>query len=152
MYAIRVDSERHVLLITVGARLTTAEALRAASQAFSLADAVGIRAVCCNISALERGPGGSLVVAATIAARFAPPMRIALVGGPWQARSARRLIRFSGIQRGMRFFTETMDAEVWLVPAMTHSRPRLSLTERHHLQEALPAPARANSKRTNSAA
>lgn len=150
MYAIRVDSERHVLLISVGQRLNTEETLRAISQAFTLADAVGIRAICCDVSALERGPGGALAVAAALACRYEPPMRIAVIGGPWQARSARRLIRFSGIRGGMRFFVETMSAERWLAPAMIRRRLRLSLTEERHLREAMPAST--NGERTNSAA
>jgi hypothetical protein len=146
MYTLRVDSERQALLISMSGRLTTSETLRAVSQAFTLAEAVGIQAVCCDVTAVEKGPGGSLVIAATIAIRYAAPIRIAFVGSPAQSLAIRRIIRFSGIRGGLRFFGTTIGAEAWLAPVMSLGKQRLSLTEQLHLRggivpgQALPEP------------
>jgi hypothetical protein len=141
MYTLRVDSERQALLIAMSGRLTTSETLRAVSQAFTLAEAVNINAVSCDLTAVEKGPGGTLVVAATMALRFAAPMRIAFIGTPAHSQAVRRLIRFSGVRGGLRFFGTTMGAEAWLTPVMSPSQQRLSLTEQMHLREtAAPGP------------
>lgn len=137
MYTLRVDSERQALLITMSGRLTSSETLRAVSQAATLAEAVRIQAVCCDVTAVEKGPGGSLVVAAMIAIRYAAPMRIAFVGSPAHSQAIRRLIRFSGVRGGVRFFGTTMGAEAWLTPVMSPRQQRLSLTEQMHLRDTL---------------
>lgn len=137
MYAIRVDSERQALLINLSGRVTTSEAQRAVTQAFALAEAVNLQAVCCDVTALERGPGGSLAVSALIALRYKDPMRIALVGRAYHAGALRRLIRFSGIRGGMKVFHTTMAAEGWLHPAMAPAEQRISLTEKLHLQQSM---------------
>jgi len=45
MYSIRVEPETNQLLVTLTGRVSTAEALRAASQAFTLAEAGRIAAI-----------------------------------------------------------------------------------------------------------
>lgn len=137
MYAIRVDSERQALLINLSGRVTTSEAQRAVMQAFALAEAVNLQAVCCDGTALERGPGGSLAVSALIALSYHEPMRIAFIGGAYHAGALRRLIRFSGIRGGMKVFRTTMDAEGWLYPVMAPVEQRISLTEKLHLQQSM---------------
>ncbi|MEO9255575.1 MAG: hypothetical protein ABI305_08555 [Tepidiformaceae bacterium] len=134
-----MDSERQALLVAMSGRLTSSETLRAVSQAATLAEAVGIQAVCCDVTDVENGPGGSLVVAAMIAIRYAAPMRIAFVGSPVHSQAIRRLIRFSGVRGALRFFGTTMGAEAWLTPVMSPSQQRLSLTEKMHLRDTLQA-------------
>jgi len=55
MYSIRVEPETNQLLVTLTGRVSTAEALRAASQAFTLAEAGRIAAIACDTTALRRG-------------------------------------------------------------------------------------------------
>jgi hypothetical protein len=144
MYAIRVDSERQALLINVSGRITTSEAQRAVTQAFALAEAVKLQAVCCDVTELEQGPGGSLTVAALIALSYQEPMRIAFIGTAYHARALRRLILFSGIRGGIKVFGTTMAAEGWLLPVMAAAEQRLSLTENLHLRQSMqPASKRA---------
>ena len=133
MYTIRVDSERQALLVHVSGRLTTSEAQRAVTQAFSLAQAVNLQAVCCDVTDLEQGPGNWISIAGLIRLQFQPPMRIAFVGTAYHARGLQRLVRFSGVRRGIRIFATTMAAEAWLTPVMSPSQQRLSLTEQLHL-------------------
>ena len=137
MYAIRVDATRHVLSIEVSGRLATAEALRAVSQAFALAEASGIRAAICDARGLGRGPGGMLMVAATIAICYQAGMRIALVGAPEQQRVGERLISFSGIGDGFRFCESMGEAEAWVEPTAQRVGPMATSTELRHADEML---------------
>lgn len=136
MYAIRVDSERQALLVSVSGRLTTAEAQRAVLQTCALAEAVRLNAVCCDVTELERGPGNILPVAALIALRFRPEMRVSFVGQAYHARALRRLISFTGIRGALRVFGTTMAAESWLLPE-THAA---SATEHRRLRESRVVP------------
>ncbi len=134
MYTIRVDSERSALLVRASGRLTTSEAQRAVTQAFTLADAVNLHAVCCDMTEVERGPGNWMAIASLIRLHFQPPMRVAFVGTAYHARALQRLVRFSGVRRGIRVFGTTMAAEAWLTPVMSQGHQRLSLTEDLHLR------------------
>lgn len=135
MYAIRVDSERQALLVSVSGRLTTDEAQRAVVQAFALAEAVRINAVCCDVTELERGPGSSLPIAALIALRFRPEMRVSFVAGAYQARALRRLISFTGIRGALRVFGTTMAAERWLLPDAQPAAELPSASEHRRLRK-----------------
>jgi hypothetical protein len=120
-------------MVHVSERLTTSEAQRAVTEAFSLAEAVNLRAVCCDVTELEQGPGNWISIAAFIRLSFQPPMRIAFIGTAYHARALQRLVRFSGVRRGIRIFGTTMAAEAWLTPMMRPGNQRLSLTEQRHL-------------------
>ncbi|MGE5594497.1 MAG: hypothetical protein ACM3S1_00520, partial [Hyphomicrobiales bacterium] len=100
MYAIRVDDQRKLLRLELSGRVTTDEALRAVSQAYALAEAGAILGVLCDLTPLDRGPAGLLLVAAAVAAGYREGMRLAFVGGEHQARAAERVVRFSGLREG----------------------------------------------------
>jgi hypothetical protein len=114
MYTIRVDSAQQMLRIEMSGRVTTGEALRALSQAMALADASRISAASCDISEVERGPGGMLMLAAVFSSRYRSPMRVAFIGEPGQARTAQRFINFTGHSYSMGFFTPSENAGEWL--------------------------------------
>ena len=140
MYTIRVDSAQQLLRIVMSGRLTTGEALRALSQAMTLADASGIPAVSCDLSEVERGPGGLLMLAAVFSSRYQHPMRVAFVGNPGQARMVQRFMNFTGRAHAMGFFSAAENPEAWLretpaskkLPAL-----RLSATARRHARTLL---------------
>jgi hypothetical protein len=140
MYAIRVDSERQALLVSVSGRLTTEEAQRGVIQAFALAEAVRINSVCCDVTELERGPGSILPIAALIALRFRPEMRVSFVAGAYHARALRRLISFTGIRGALRVFGSTMAAEGWLLPGAEAAVESTSAREHRRLRESRVVP------------
>lgn len=123
MYAIRVDDERKLLRVELSGRVTTDEALRAVSQAYTLAEAGGIRAMLCDLGALRRGPGSLLVVAAALAGGYSDGLRVALVGARDRSRMLERLVRFSGIGAGIGAFSTIEDAGAWLRPVLREVRP-----------------------------
>jgi hypothetical protein len=133
MYTIRVDSAQHLLRIEMSGRVTTGEALRALSQAVALADASRISAVSCDISEVERGPGGMLMLAAVFSSRYHHPMRVAFIGEPGQARTAQRFINFTGHSYSMGFFTPSENAGEWLSETPQQAgNGRLSETAERH--------------------
>ncbi len=139
MYTIRADSAQHLLRIEMSGRVTTGEALRALSQSMALADASGIPAVSCDLSEVERGPGGLLMLAAVFSSRYHHPMRVAFVGNPGQARMVQRFMNFTGRAHAMGFFTAAENPERWLAEAPVQRRPapRLSATARRHARTLL---------------
>jgi hypothetical protein len=139
MYAIRVDASRHILNIDLSDRLTTAEALRAVSQAFALADASALPAAICDIRNLRRGPGGLLVVAAAISFRLQPGMRIALVGTAGQEPLVERVIRYTGLTTALQFVESPMEAEAFVEPLLRRGSALLGSTELRHAEELLVA-------------
>ncbi len=148
MYAIRVDTRRHVLEVEFSGRMVTAEAVRAVAQAAALAEAGGLRAVACDLRGLQRGPAGLLKVAALVALRFQPGMRLALVGGAGQGAFADRFIAFSGMGDAVQLFEDDGDAHAWLEPVLRKAGPRVSSTELRHANEILAAPRRGKRART----
>jgi hypothetical protein len=116
MYAIRVDDQRKLLHIELSGRITTAEALRAISQASVLAEASDILAVLCDVTRVEHGPGALLLVATSLNAAHRPGLRIALVANDDQLRVATRIVRFSGLRDSLVAFTSVEEAEAWLEP------------------------------------
>lgn len=136
MYAIRVDTTQGLLEIELTGRLVTAEALRAMSQAFTLAEAGSLRAALCDVRGLERGPAGTMVVAASLAVRFQPGLKLAFVAQDSQLRFLNRILRFSGIRQGVRAFTSDAEAEEWLLPAVRAVR-KPSSTEHRHAEQIL---------------
>jgi len=131
MYAIRVDNSVAILRVELSGRVTTAEALRAASQAYTLAEAGNIAAVECDLAAVRRGPGGLLVIATALAAGFRTGMRIAFVGTPGQCRIAGRIARFSGMKDGIRTFETQEGAAAWLSPALPAAAQSAGTARRH---------------------
>lgn len=132
MYSIR--AQRGELLDTeLSGRLTTAEALRAVSQSFALAEADGIWRAVCDVRAVERGPGNLLLVAASFASRYQEGMRVALVSRPEQLALVRRFARYTGSRAGVAAFLTPEAAANWL--DSEDVAPRLSSTEQRHLTE-----------------
>jgi len=117
MYTIRVDTDQGLLRVEVNGHLVTAEALRAMSQAFTLAEASDLKCAICDLRHLERGPAGTMVMAASLAVRFQAGTRIAFIARREQVPSLRRFVRFSGIRRGIRSFAVEAEAMSWLIPA-----------------------------------
>jgi len=97
MYTIRVTPEGRLHAEASG-RLSTAEALRLASQGFALADAGAITDLLVDVRGVERGPGQWLVLGAVIASRMEGPMRLAVVAGPAQEPVVRRILRYAGLR------------------------------------------------------
>jgi len=112
MYVIRAHGPGS-LEVTFSERVTTAEALRAISQAFALADAGSAASALCDVSAVERGPGSYLELAVALATRVHPGMRIAFVAARPQRPFLARLARFSGIAGGLGIFESRAEAEQW---------------------------------------
>lgn len=141
MFTIRADASQRMLRLDFAGRIVTGEALRALSQAFSMAEASHITAVQCDVSEIERGPAGLLMLAAVFSSRWHEPMRVAFVGRPVQAPFVRRFINFSGRSHAMGFFVASELPQDWLLgdlPAPVPSRPpRLSATARRHARELL---------------
>jgi hypothetical protein len=135
----RVDPTRQLLSVDVRGRLTTEEALRAVSQGFTLAEASRIRGIFCDLSGLNRGPGGMLIVSAALASRFHPDMRMAFIGNSAQLNVARRLIRFSGVRSGLATFDTVAEADEWLAPALAQPKRRLTGTALRHAERLLAA-------------
>lgn len=136
MYAIRVDESRGLLRVDLSGRLTTSEALRAVSQASTLAEAGNLHAVLCDLSAVRRGPGGLLLVAAALAARYRAGMRIAFVAPEPGARLAERFTRFTGLGEAVALLPTAPAAEAFLAPAI-RKPPRMSQTEIRHARQVL---------------
>ncbi len=139
MYSLREDAASRLLLIELSERLTTDEALRAMSQAFMLTEASKIRGVRCDVTRITRGPGGLLMVAAALASRYRPALRIAFLGDAGQLPFITRLIRFSGVRENLRAFESATEVDSWLAVAVAEPRKRLSITARRHLDTMLAA-------------
>lgn len=132
MYVIRA-SHGNLIEAELSGRLTTAETLRAVSQAFTLAEAVGVTRAVCDTRAIERGPGNLLLVAAAFAARYQRGMRVALVSRPEQFALVQRFARYTGARAGVGVFTMIETATGWLNSG--EAPPRLSSTELRHFTE-----------------
>lgn len=139
MYALREDAARKLLRIDFSGRLTTDEALRALSQAFTLTEATDIRGVRCDLTGITRGPGGLLMIAAALAMRFRPGVRVALLSAEQQIPFAARLVRFSGVSDGMMAFESATEADAWLSVVLPRQNARISSTARRHASEMLGA-------------
>jgi len=112
MYVIRAPGPGS-LEITFSDRVTTAEGLRAISQAFALADAGSVTSALCDLTGIERGPANYLELAVALATRIRPGMRIAFVASRAQRPFVSRLARFSGIGDGLGLFETRTNAEQW---------------------------------------
>ena len=139
MYTIRTDAETQVLRVDLASRLTTGEALRALSQAMALAEASRITAVRVDLSEVERGPGGLLMLAAVFSSRWQEPMRVAFVGNPRQARFVGRFVNFTGRSHALGFFVASEQPDEWLTSGAAacpaDRSPRLSPTAERHARE-----------------
>ena len=147
MYAIRVDASRHILNIELSGRLTTAEALRAVSQAFALAEASSLRGAICDTRELRRGPGGLLLVAAAIAFGTQPGMRIAFLSRAPQEALLERLIRYSGSPTGLQVVETLAEADAYVEPVFRRNGPHFGSTELRHAEELLVAHTTAQKQR-----
>lgn len=137
MYVIRTDAPRRVLTIECSGHLPTAEALRALSQAALLMEAGGITRVLCDLSRVTRGPGGLLPVAAALHVRRDERWRVAFVTGPRQRRMVQRLVRFSGLRKGVVVLGRATDARSWLEAPDGVVARRLTETDLRHAEHIL---------------
>jgi len=123
MYTIQVDAGRKLLAVVLSEHVDTDEALRALSQALTLSEADGISAVTCDVTAVRRGPGSLIHIAAGLALGYREGMRIALVSSSDQHTTATRLMRYSGLRDGVRVFASQAAADAWLGPAALPAAP-----------------------------
>lgn len=139
MYAMRADPERRELRIDFTGRLTHEEALRAVTQGFALVDAGALTTALCDLRDVERGPGGLLPIAAALAVRFRPGLKVAFIAEEEQLPYVRRLQRFSGIGRELGVFEAEEAARAWLT-AEAPRRARATTEQRHveHLAASQP--------------
>lgn len=140
MFTIRADASQRMLRLDLSGRVVTREALRALSQAFSMAETSRITAIQCDVTEIERGPARLLMLAAVFSVRWHEPMRIAFVGRPVQAPFVRRFINFSGRSHAMGFFVPSELPQDWLLgglPPPPARPPRLSGTARRHARQLL---------------
>lgn len=114
VYTIVSERGRARITIELSGRVTTAEALRAVSQAAAMARADDLDRFLCDLRGVERGPGGLIEVAAAMAVHYRPGMRIAFVTGDRQGAIVRRLIRLAGSPTGMHVAGTRQSATRWL--------------------------------------
>lgn len=130
MYAIRVRAEQAVIEVVVSGRVDPEEGLRAASQAFALAQAGHITRAFCDLSAVGRDAASITVLGAGLAARLQPQQRVAVLCTGAQLAFCRRLAHRSGFAGNLGIFTREADARAWLTaPA---GRGRLAGPARRH--------------------
>ena len=122
MYGIRDDKNAGLLLLELSGRVPTAEAARAVSQAFALAEAGQRTRLLCDLREVSLGPDEPGVVAALIAARSSANLRIAFVGNAEQLRQAGKLAQISGIAGQAGVFSRVADAEAWLARTASQSK------------------------------
>jgi hypothetical protein len=132
MYMIRT-THGNLVEIELSGRMTTAEALRAVSQACALAETDGSSRAICDVRGVERGPGNLLLVAAMLAAHYRRGMRVALVARPQQLGLAQRFARYTGARERVGAFATPEAAANWL--ASSEAAPRISSTELRHLAD-----------------
>ena len=84
MYAIRVQVEEGRLAVRASGQVGPEEALRAVSQAFALAEAGSITRATCDLSAVEGGSSGIVVLGAAFASRVQPSQQVAIVISSWR--------------------------------------------------------------------
>jgi len=93
VYIIRVDAERPLLNVELSGAVSTEEALRAISQASTLAEAGHARVVRCDLHTVREGPDCVPLVAAALAANCRPSFSVAFVGQDEQLRALRPFLR-----------------------------------------------------------
>lgn len=128
MYGIRDDQTTKLLYLQLSGRVHTAEAARAVSQAFALAEAGQRTRLLCDLREVSLGPDEPGVVASLISARSGTVMRFAFVGNADQLRQAAKLARVAGIAGQAGVFSRVADAEAWLL--RTASRNKTSSATR----------------------
>lgn len=114
MYLMRVDASGELLRIECSGDVTTAEAVRAVSQAAALAEAGNIWAMAADLTRVERGPAGAMVLAAAMAAAHREGLRVAWIAGPAGRATIERVTRFAGLKHACRIFDSEPAAATWL--------------------------------------
>lgn len=138
MYTIRVDTKGKRVDVHCSGRLNTGEAVRATTQVGALLDASGgMTDVLCDLTQVRRGPGSLLVIAAALASRHNAGYRIAFVVTPQQRRFVLRVVRYSGVRKGMVILRSGGDAVAWLEAGPQVTAHRLSATELRHAEHLL---------------
>ena len=140
VYILRDDADTQTLRIQLSGDVTTAEAARAASQAFSLAEAGSRSRVVCDLTGVNRGPDELEAVAALFPNRRLP-FRIAFVGRANQLLVAVRLAEMGRFELSSGAFSNVADADAWLdhspseKPAVVSETVRRHALQRHEVAE-----------------
>jgi hypothetical protein len=142
MYVIRSLQPSALLHVELSGCVSTEEALRAISQAATLASVDGAVSVLCDVSAVSEAPDTLVPAAVLLGSAISPAMRVAVVSQPHQQPLIEKLMRVARVRRLVRFFQDQQSASAWLASA---SRRRISETGLRHATE--PAKARANRRR-----
>lgn len=137
MYSIQDDATTGLLRISLSGRVPTAEAARAVSQAFALAEAGGRQRLLCDLRDVTRGPEEPAVLVSQVRARADANLRFAFVGNGKQLRMARKLAQEAGISLQSGVFTRLEDATAWLAGGAQRKYNRMSGTERRHAEHLL---------------
>jgi hypothetical protein len=141
MYLIREQQDRSLLTLELSGHVTTDEAVSMVNIVAEMVRTDSIRAVRCDIYALEFGPDRPAAVAATLAALVSPGLRIAVMALEPQMRSIRRIFGLACLSDA-RAFASPGEAENWLAEVVGH-RTQLPATAKRHAEELLgaaPAP------------
>ncbi len=137
MYAIRVRVDEARVEVTASGPVGPEEALRAVAQAFALAEAGEIARATCDLTGVEGGSSGIIVLGAAFASRFQPTQLLAVICSPRQLALCRRLARLSALRDNVGIFTRESDAVAWLLAP--RGARALSVTARRHFAAAGPA-------------
>lgn len=132
MYSIRVRPGSATLDIAFSGEVPAAEALRAVSQGFALAEAGSIQRALCDVRSVAAGPDLDALpmIAASLVTRLAAGERVAVLCLQEQLSVARRFARFARIGEELAVFTRLVDADEWLAAV---PQQRLSPTALRHL-------------------
>lgn len=137
MYSIQDDATTGLIRISLSGRVPTAEAARAVSQAFALAEAGGRQLLLCDLREVTRGPEEPAVLVSLVRAGAAANLRFAFVGNGKQLRMARKVAHEAGIGLQSGVFTRLDDATAWLAGGAQRKHSRMSGTERRHAEHLL---------------
>jgi hypothetical protein len=142
MYHIRTRPDRPLLEIELSGHVTTDEAVRLLTLATELVRSDRLRAVRCEMTALDYGPERPATVAAVLAALLPSGVRIAVTGRPGALRGASRVVRLARATETIRLFESAADADAWLSQA-AGVRTGVPATAQRHVDDLFaPAPER----------
>jgi hypothetical protein len=152
VYIIRADADRPLLNVELSGFVSTEEALRAISQAGTLAEAGHARVIRCDIHTVQEGPDCRPLVAAALAANSRPSFAVAFVGQPEKLRSLRPLLRRLATVGRVQCFESNAAAEAF-IGEVCGLRTSLPATAQRHVDDLFgsqsppPSPAASASRR-----
>ena len=132
MYLLRDDATTQTLRLELSGEVTSAEAARATSQTFTLALAGNRSRVVCDLTDVQSGPDDFETLAALLHSHSVN-FRLAFVGHSAQLAAAVRLAELAGIELLTGAFTNTADADAWLLRPASEGLHGLPETARRHL-------------------